>query len=129
MVNVENTERAVEIAVEWQKRNPEKRRANVRNRTALRKAADGRHTSEQIIGMLHQQHWRCIACDEPIVRDRHIDHIMPLILGGSNDISNLQGLCPTCNMRKHDTHPLDWAMQIGRPDIVPFLKARIENQS
>lgn len=29
-----------------------------------------------------------------------IDHIVPLALGGTNDISNLRTLCHSCNARK-----------------------------
>jgi 5-methylcytosine-specific restriction endonuclease McrA len=36
----------------------------------------------------------------PVLRMLEIDHIHPVVLGGTNDIGNLQTLCTLCNVRK-----------------------------
>jgi 5-methylcytosine-specific restriction endonuclease McrA len=42
--------------------------------------------------------WACVACGatEPLT----VDHIRPLIRGGTNDDANLQTLCGPCNATK-----------------------------
>lgn len=46
----------------------------------------------------------CVECGANIGNELeatpNIDHIMPLAIGGSNDLANLQVLCQSCNLKK-----------------------------
>jgi len=45
--------------------------------------------------------YQCQGCGEgPPTAKLTIDHISPLARGGTNDISNFQTLCSTCNSQK-----------------------------
>ena len=44
----------------------------------------------------------------------HLDHILPLALGGRHDDDNLQLLCGTCNMRKGARDPTEFAQANGK---------------
>jgi 5-methylcytosine-specific restriction endonuclease McrA len=74
----------------------------------------GSHTGEQIERLLLTQKYKCADCRTSIRKSFHKDHIKPIALGGSNDIRNIQLLCPKCNLSKHSKHPIDWARQNGR---------------
>jgi 5-methylcytosine-specific restriction endonuclease McrA len=60
------------------------------------------------------QGWRCAICAVDVRRSFHVDHIMPLKLGGRHEGRNLQLLCRTCNVRKNAKDPIDYMRSMGR---------------
>lgn len=48
---------------------------------------------------------RCSICGKELQGKYHADHINPASRGGSSHPSNLQALCPQCNLSKGDTEP------------------------
>ena len=51
--------------------------------------------------VFQRDQYRCQSCGcFPAEDCLQVDHILPLAQGGSNDLSNLQTLCQTCNLRK-----------------------------
>lgn len=59
--------------------------------------------------------WR-VRCDcgASLKDGFHRDHRVPLVAGGSNDITNIDLLCGPCNLRKGAKDPLVWAAENGR---------------
>jgi len=82
-------------------------------RQTRKTAAGGRFTVVDIERIAIRQGFRCVYCKCSIKRKYHIDHIRPVSLGGSSDPSNLQLLCPPCNLRKYNLAPEKFAQKIG----------------
>ena len=56
--------------------------------------------------VFERDNYQCQSCNKTQLETQlTIDHIIPLALGGQNDISNLQTLCCNCNRQKQ--HHLD----------------------
>lgn len=98
----------------WRSANPEKSRALDRNKRAHRRAAEGRHTAADIAALLSKQGGKCGFCSKKLTASYHVDHVQPLAKGGSNWPSNLQILCPPCNLSKHAKDPIIFAQENGR---------------
>lgn len=113
-----NPEKILAIARAYRMANPEKIAAHARNRRSRVIQAVGSHTAAEVRSILESQCGLCANCGVKLIKSGgkkyHVDHIMPLALGGSNWPYNLQCLCPTCNLRKSAKHPADWAKQQGK---------------
>ena len=109
-----NKERYLEVRSAWRENNKDLIRLLNRNRRKKVRAASGTHGIEDIKRILKLQKSTCAACYTKFLGDEyHVDHIVPLALGGSNWASNLQMLCPTCNMSKGAKAPLDFYVSRG----------------
>ena len=97
----------------WYQNNKEKYIVYGRNRRAKNKGADGKHSVKEINNIKNLQKGKCAYCATKLSSKYHVDHIHPLSKGGSNWPSNLQILCPTCNLQKFTKDPLDYAREIG----------------
>jgi 5-methylcytosine-specific restriction endonuclease McrA len=68
-------------------------------------AVGGTYTPADIALLMTEQDGKCALCFQLLGADIHVDHWMPISLGGTNDPSNLQLTHPRCNMIKGAAHP------------------------
>lgn len=84
--------------------------ANEAKRRAQKHGAAGAHyTADDVVAQRERQKHKCFYCGKPLGAKQHVDHVTPLSKGGSNGPENIVVTCPTCNMRKHNKHPMDFA--------------------
>ena len=109
----ERTAEANRVSVaKWRRENPEKARETYekdyerhrdryyvhnRARRARLKEAQVFEISEKDLRRIMSQ--VCAHCGG---ESEHLDHIIPLVRGGSHSVGNLQGLCAACNGKKKD---------------------------
>lgn len=63
------------------------------------RGAGGSFNKKDVDSLLIKQTGKCNYCDSTLFK-YDIDHIIPVALGGSNLMNNLQLLCKSCNLRK-----------------------------
>lgn len=74
--------------------NGNRRRARIRNN-------GGSFTTSEWTDLCNRFQNKCVCCGASAKLT--VDHVIPLALGGSNNIDNIQPLCFHCNARKHTT--------------------------
>ena len=74
----------------------------------MKKQAGGSFTHQEWIDLKKEFDFQCLDCgqQEPFLDQKRQsltrDHVIPLVKGGTNFISNIQPLCLKCNDKKHD---------------------------
>jgi 5-methylcytosine-specific restriction endonuclease McrA len=99
----QNREQVIARSTEWGKINLVKvkqfKANNRRKRRAAKNTSRGSFTAKEFIELCERYGNSCLLCGVTGVV-LEADHVVPLTKGGSNDISNIQPLCGTCNWRK-----------------------------
>ncbi len=94
---------------------PEYKAVNQNNRTKKKErlAGNGRLSQGLAAKLFALQKGKCACCRLPLGDNYHLDHIMPLALGGANEDWNIQLLRQRCNNQKHAKHPIDFMQSRG----------------
>ena len=101
-----NPERVKSNKAAWLSDNPEAVRIHSQNRRARVRAADGQISVDLTAKLFKLQKGKCPCCQKPLGKRFHLDHILPLKLGGSNTDGNMQLLRPKCNLSQEGLLPL-----------------------
>lgn len=124
----DNRERSIQMSIEWRKANresdrkasrkwrmthlTESRLVSKRRRAKIAGAKIGIVRKADIQRIFTAQGGRCAICKERLTK-KHIDHILPLALGGAHEPRNFQLTCPSCNLSKSGKHPVDFMQSLG----------------
>lgn len=85
--------------------NPNIEKVKAAVRRARKLVTPGKLSKNIVDILLAQQNGCCACCEAPLLSTYHLDHILPLSLGGSNSDDNVQLLLPKCNLQKYNAHP------------------------
>ena len=103
--SIANADKKAEYDRAWKINHPERMKDRRRIENARRRArlqsAGGSFTVDEWLDVKEYYDCTCLICGnkEPDVKITP-DHVVPLALGGSNEISNIQPLCWGCNAGK-----------------------------
>ena len=82
-----------------------------KRRRAQERGATGSHTAKEWESLKKSFNYECLSCNkiEPYIILTE-DHIIPISVGGSDNIDNIQPLCRPCNSKKR-TKTIDYRLR------------------
>jgi 5-methylcytosine-specific restriction endonuclease McrA len=109
-----NREKCTQYTKLWQQKNRPKMVEKWRRHKAKRRAISGTPSPRIIERLMQYQRGLCACCGEKLANNFHLDHILPIALGGTSEDFNLQLLCAECNIKKGAKHPVEYMQSIGK---------------
>lgn len=110
----QNADKAKAYAKQWRQDNLDLLVIKEQRRRARIKGSGGALSKDIHARLMKLQRGCCAVCRTGLKGLRpHLDHIMPIANGGPNTDDNVQLLCPSCNLRKHAKHPVDFMREQG----------------
>lgn len=110
---VANPEKARAYSAAWRIGNKEVFRIYAQNRHAQKRANGGKLSQGLSAKLFKLQRGLCPCCKQPLGDNFHLDHIVPIKLGGANIDSNIQLLRQRCNNQKSSKDPLIFMQSKG----------------
>jgi 5-methylcytosine-specific restriction endonuclease McrA len=118
-----HTEKCKEAIKKWREANREYMREYMRAYMRCYKTRElGTFKLEDIKRLTREQRNLCFYCGNPVGNEReaHIEHVIPLSNGGSNELSNIVIACGTCNRSKYTKDGFTFlSYLVERGDITP----------
>lgn len=112
--SAKNKERLSKLRSAWYAKNKDRLQPGRKAAKARRRAA-GRVDRRTVDALILAQRGKCACCKKPAGHGHpyHLDHIVPVARGGTNERGNLQILCPSCNLSKNAKDPIDFMQSRG----------------
>lgn len=119
----EHREEILKNQKQWYEDNPDKVFNQHTNRRLLEEKQGNGITKDQWLEMMEFFNWRCAYSGIQLNKNnRSIDHIIPISLGGENEIWNLVPMLKSYNSSKYTSDMIDWYKEQEFFDIDRLLK-------
>lgn len=117
-----NRDRALETALRWKERNPERARVLVEATRVKRLAAFSSLTTHEWREIWLRFGGRCAYCDAPATE---LEHVVPLARGGDHTAENVVPACKPCNRSKSAKWLDDWLREGDITASIAAMPARV----
>ena len=108
-----NKEKIFLAGVKYRQENADSIRVLKASRRARKRLSGGKMSKDLIPKLMKLQRGKCTCCGGNLGKNYHIDHIIPIALGGSSNDDNLQLLTSKCNLQKKAKHPVEFMQSRG----------------